>query len=207
MTKSQWLPFSVIGVALVLRWFLHQHHGEIQFLAYATLVGRIDQFVLGMLAYHFSGYIARRHVLVLLAIVAFTAFYWFFDQQGGFFRNPSYPSPSPIWIFMPTIEGLVYAIGIAWYDNSFAHSQSLFSKFVARLGEYSYSIYLLHFFVVFEAARFVHEHIMDISNFYLACVWALFFFVLMLLPGYVSFRLIEVPFLRHRRRYIKVPGA
>ena len=205
--QSQWLPFSVIGVALVLRWFLHQHHGEIQFLAYATLVGRIDQFVLGMLAYHFSGYIARRHVLVLLAIVAFTAFYWFFDQQGGFFRNPSYPSPSPIWIFMPTIEGLVYAIGIAWYDNSFAHSQSLFSKFVARLGEYSYSIYLLHFFVVFEAARFVHEHIMDISNFYLACVWALFFFVLMLLPGYVSFRLIEAPFLRHRRRYIKVPGA
>ena len=108
---------------------------------------------------------------------------------------------------MPTIEGLVYAIGIAWYDNSFAHSQSLFSKFVARLGEYSYSIYLLHFFVVFEAARFVHEKIMDISNFYLACVWALFFFVLMLLPGYVSFRWIEAPFLRHRRRYIKVPGA
>src|SRR5258708_17707387 len=38
---------------------------------------------------------------------------------------------------------------------------------------------LLHFFIVFRAARFVHEQVMDISNFYLACLWALVFFSLM----------------------------
>ena len=67
------------------------------------------------------------------------------------------------------------AIGIAWHDNSFVHLESGLSKFVGRLGEYSYSIYLLHFFVVFEVARFIHEQIMNISNFYLACLWVLFF--------------------------------
>lgn len=59
------------------------------------------------------------------------------------------------------------------------------------MGDYSYSIYLLRFFVVFYAARFVNEHIMDISNFYLACLWSVVFFVFMMIPGYVSFRFTE----------------
>ena len=206
-SKSEMLPLSVVASAIFLRWFLYQQNGEVQSLAYATIIGRIDQFVLGMLAYHFRVHIARRHVLALLVITAFTAFYWFFNLQGGFFRNPSYPSPNPLWIFLPTIEGIAYAIGIAWYDNSFSHSQSGLSRFAGRLGEYSYSIYLLHFFVVFEAAKFVNEQIMSISNFYLACLWAVFFFVLMLLPGYVSFRFIEAPFLKLRKHYIKVPHS
>jgi peptidoglycan/LPS O-acetylase OafA/YrhL len=58
---------------------------------------------------------------------------------------------------------------------------------------------------VFRAARFVNERIMDISNFYLACFWSLVFFVLMMIPGYVSFRFIEAPFLKLRKRYVNVP--
>jgi peptidoglycan/LPS O-acetylase OafA/YrhL len=42
---------------------------------------------------------------------------------------------------------------------------------------------------------------MDISNFYLACTWALACFMLMMPIGYLSFRFIEAPFLRLRRRY------
>lgn len=207
LTKSKLWPFSIIVAAIALRLFLYHEKGEIQSLAYWTIIGRIDQFVLGMLVYHFRAYFVHRHVVALLTIMTFMMIYWYFDLQGGFWQNPSYPSPSLLWIVLPTMEGVAYAITIAWYDNSFSHSTSGLSKFIGRIGEYSYSIYLLHFFVVFHAARFVNEHIMDISNFYLACLWALVFFALMMLPGYVSFRFIEAPFLKLRKRYVKTSRA
>jgi peptidoglycan/LPS O-acetylase OafA/YrhL len=72
---------------------------------------------------------------------------------------------------------------------------------MGRLGEYSYSIYLLHFFVVFEMARIIDQHLMAIGNFYLACLWSALCFLCMLPIGYLSFRFIEAPFLRHRRLY------
>lgn len=205
LKKSKLWSASIIVAAVALRLFLYYQKGEIQTLAYWTIIGRLDQFALGMLVYQLRSHLAHRHGVALLTITAFTLMYWYFDRQGGFYQNPSYPSPSPLWIVIPTIEGSAYAIGIAWYDNSFYHSTSRLSKFIGRIGEYSYSIYLLHFFVVFRAARFVNEQIMDISNFYLACLWSLVFFVLMMIPGYVSFRFIEAPFLKLRKRYVKVP--
>lgn len=205
LTKSKLLPISIIIAAIALRLFLYHEQGEIQSLAYLTIVGRIDQFVLGMLVYQFRSYVAHRHLVALVIITAFIMFYWYFDHHGGFYQNPSYPSPSRLWIFLSTLEGIAYAIGIAWYDNSFSHSTSGLSKFIGRIGEYSYSIYLLHFFVVFSAASFINEKIMDISNFYLACLWSLVFFVLMIVPGYLSFRFIEAPFLKLRTGYVKVP--
>lgn len=42
---------------------------------------------------------------------------------------------------------------------------------------------------------------MDITNFYVACTWALGLFVLMVIPGYLSYRFIEAPFLKFRRSY------
>jgi len=205
LAKSKLWPLSIIVAAMALRLFLYHERGEIQSLAYWTIIGRIDQFALGMLFYQFRSQIAHRHAIALIVIAAFTIVYWYFDLQGGFYQSPSYPSPSQVWIILPTIEGIAYATAIAWYDNSFSHSTSRLSRFIGRIGEYSYSIYLLHFFLVFRAARFVNEQIMDISNFYLACSWSLVFFVLMVVPGYFSFRFIEAPFLKLRKRYVKAP--
>lgn len=202
LRKSKLLPISIVVVAIALRVFVHHEMGEIQSLAYWTIVGRIDQFALGMLMYQFRMSLAHRHVLAIGTFTGFAMFYWYFDLHGGFYQNPSYPSPSPLWIVLPTIEGIAYAVGIAWYDNSFSQSTTGFSRFVGRIGEFSFSIYLLHFFVVFHAARFVNEQVMDISNFYVACLWSVVCFLLLMPAGYLSFRFIEAPFLKHRKRYI-----
>ena len=205
LRRSRLLPISLILAAIALRFLVHHEKGEIQSLAFWTIIGRIDQFALGMLMYQFRAYLAHRHVLAIAIFTGFTMFYWYFDLQGGFYQNPSYPSPSPLWIFLPTIEGIAYAVGIAWYEGSFSHTPSGVSRFIGRIGEFSYSIYLLHFFVVFHAARLVNERIMDISNFYLACLWSVVFFLLMMPAGYLSFRFIEAPFLKQRKRYIAGP--
>jgi len=205
LAKSALWPLAVIVAAVSLRLFVYHERGEIQSLAYFTLLGRIDQFVLGMLLCQFRSYFSKRHAVALLTIAAFMLMYWYFDALGGFYQQPRHADIGSFWIILPTIEGIAYGIVIAWYETSFAHPASGVSAFIGRLGEYSYSIYLLHFFVVFEAARFVNERIMDISNFYVACLWSLVFFVIMVIPGYISFRLIENPFLKLRKRYIKEP--
>jgi len=200
--KSKWLPFSIILAAIALRSFAYHERGEIQSLAYWTIVGRVDQFALGMLVFQFRSFFAHRHVVAAITIVGFSGFYWFLDFHGGPFE-----APEPVWIFLPTVEGIAYAIGIAWYDNSFFHSTTGLSRFIGRIGEYSYSIYLLHVFVVFKIARFVHEHAYDATNFYLACVLSLVFFLLMMPVGYLSFRFVEAPFLRLRKHYIVPSNA
>lgn len=200
--RSKFLPILVVAAAVAFRVSVHADKGEVQSLAYWTIFGRIDQFVLGMLAFQFRAHLARRHWRALAVFAAFSSFYWYFDLVGGFFQNPSYPSPSRLWIFLPLIEGLAYGLGIAWYESSFSFRSDGISRVIGRIGDFSYSMYLLHFFFVFAAARFVNEHIADISNFYVACFWALVCFICMLPLCWLSFRFIEAPFLRLRKPYL-----
>lgn len=202
LRRSRLLPLAVVLAAIALRAIIHWQTGEVHTFAYWTLLGRIDQFTLGMVAYHFRRQVAGRHWLALAVLAAFSAVYWAFDANGGFFLNPSYPSPSRLWIVLPTIEGLAYGFGIAWYDSSFAPPERGFSRFLGRVGDYSYSMYLLHFFFVFAAARFVNERIASLANFYVACLWAVAAFLCMLPLCYLSFRFLEEPFLRMRKPYV-----
>ena len=202
LRRSRLLPVTVVLVAIAARALIHWNTGEVHTYAYWTLIGRIDQFALGMVAYHFRSLAAGRHGLALLSFAAFSLFYWQFDLRGGFFQNPSYPSPSPLWIVLPTIEGLAFGLGIAWYETSFSFSTGGASRVLGRIGDYSYSMYLLHFFFVFAAARFVNERIADLSNFYVACLWAVVAFICMLPLCYLSFRFVEAPFIRLRKPYL-----
>ena len=192
----------VILIALIIRTILYYQLGQIQTLSYWTIIGRIDQFIFGILAFQFRKYIYKKHFLMLFAFILFAIFYWYFDSLGGFYKSPSYPSPNPIWIYMPTVEGLFYAILIAWYDNSFKHSTGRVSRFIALIGTYSYSIYLLHFFIVFRISNAIDKHIINLSNIYLSILFSFFSFLLMVPIGYLSYKFIELPFLKFRTRYI-----
>lgn len=205
MRRYPWFPLIVVGVAIFVRYGFYVRDGGVQSLAYWTIVGRIDQFLLGMLFYRISRLATHRHGVAVLCFIGFSLFYWRFAQEGGFYLLPSYPSDNAVWIVLPTIEGAIYGFAIAWYETSFVHSQKRFSRFIAWIGQLSYSMYLLHFFFVFHAAQFIHEHVMDISNFYLATLWSGVFFVAMLPMAYASYRWIESPFLRFRKKYIVNP--
>ncbi|QND53889.1 acyltransferase [Phyllobacterium sp. 628] len=201
--KSPGLLFAAIILAIGLRAFLFIENGTVFWPAYWTLVGRLDQFLFGILAYHYRSLFIKKHFLALAIATAFCLFYYLYDRMGGLYHMPEYPSPRPIWIIMPTIEGAFYGWIIAYYDASFRHSQGLISKFVARIGKYSYSLYLLHFFVVFRMADYVHRHIMDISNYYAGQVWALICFLALLPVAFVSYQIYEKPFMNIRTSYAK----
>lgn len=201
IAKSLLFPLVLVAISITLRAYLYLDQGEVQVLAYFTIIGRIDQFILGIVSFHLSKKFRQQNWLVILLALTFSFFWWWFDSSGGFYRQSTYPSKSWLWIVIPTIEAIGYASFIAWYDSRKINSATLWSKLLQKLGEYSYSIYLLHFFVVFRAARFINEHVMNISNFYLAMVWSALLFSLMLIPAYLSFRFIEAPFLKFRKNY------
>jgi len=206
--RNRALPLLVIGMAIALRYAIHDHKGEVQNYAYSFIVGRIDQFVLGMLAFNFRQHLAKRHAICLLVVTAFLLFYYWFDSVGGFYQYPAHPSPSRIWIILPTIEGACYAMLIGWYDNSFSQAKpGRISQFIGRIGEYSYSIYLLHGFFLGYFLTLIRYCGLLPSNFYVVFGWSAVFLALMTIPGFLSFRYIELPFLKLRKIYTRSPSS
>lgn len=202
LRKSKYSLGITVCCAILFRLFLYQEIGQIQSLAYWTIIGRIDQFLLGMIAFQMRDYIKGRHLLVLGGFAAFSIFYWYFDRSGGFYNNPSYPSNRLLWVYFPTVEGLAYGLIIAWYDNSFIHSSSKVSRFIALIGTYSYSIYLLHFLLYKILLFLMIRYIMPVSNFYIAFCFSVLGFLMMVPFAALSFRFIESPFLKLRTKYL-----
>jgi peptidoglycan/LPS O-acetylase OafA/YrhL len=201
--KSKYALPLMLATAMLLRIYLYYRLGEIQSLSYFTIVGRIDQFLLGIAACQYRAKFVKKHVLVALIALLFGTFYYEFDLQGGFYNNPGYPSNNPLWILMPTVEGMSYAAMISWYDNSFKHSTGRISRFIASIGTYSYSIYLLHPFVIVKVAAVINSYVYLPNSLYMGILSSSMAFLVMIPIGYVSYRLIELPFFKFRVQYIR----
>ena len=198
--RTRWAPLMIVATALCFRALLHSGGHEVQPVAYWTIIGRIDQFAFGMLAFSLRAMLKGRHAAAALVFLGLCGCYLMFDLSGGFW-NPAYPSKSAAWVVLPAIDGLCLSLLIAWYDTSFQWRNTGLARWIGKAGDYSYSIYLLHVFIVFKAAAFVHERIMPLDNFYLSLAWSILFFLLMMPIGYLSYRFIEAPFLAGKRSY------
>jgi peptidoglycan/LPS O-acetylase OafA/YrhL len=203
------LPCIFLAIALILRALFFLKNGEVQSIAYLTIFGRIDQFVFGILSFRMRGVVRGSHISAMIVTVFFSIFYCWFDGNGGFFRQPNYPSPSEIWVYMPAIEGASIAFLIAWYDNSFDHTNNnnIINNILALIGKYSYSIYLLHFYFIFLAADFINRKVVEISNFYIALPVSIILLIMIIPLAHLSYKFIEQPFLKLRKKYTVNPGA
>jgi peptidoglycan/LPS O-acetylase OafA/YrhL len=194
-------PLVALAFAVALRSAIFAYNGSIEHLAYMTIAGHIDQFLMGIAAFNYRDTFKKNHLLVAFIATAFCAFWWWLDQFGGYYGRPN--QLGALWIIIPTVEAVCYSIIVAYYDNSFSPSDSKISWALAKIGTYSYSIYLLHIFFYAHMIFFLQDHVMDISNFYVAVCWAVLGFSLMIPIGYLSYRFVEEPFLGLRRSYIK----
>ena len=195
-------PLAFLLIAIALRTGLYGLGADIQPISYKLIVGRIDQFLLGIAAFNYRHLIGGKTALA--AGSALMIGYWLFDWAGGLTHLPE--KLDWLWIILPTFDAVTYCLLIAWYDNRGPVGGRL-AWAAQKAGEYSYSIYLLHFFIVFIVADSIHRKIMDISNFYVALPWALLTFAGMTIIGHFSFKYIESPFLAFRRTYITKPAS
>lgn len=202
--RSKWAVLLLVLFSVFVKAWLYQKNGEVQHLAYWTIVGRFDQFVIGIFFYQAREKVRGQHIRAAVVFVVFLTFWFQFDKAGGFYAMPSYPSPNPVWIVLPAIEGIAYGWLICWYDNSFQPAASRASRFLAFVGANSFSIYLLHFFVVFDMAPFVDRQVVKLENPYAMFAIALPCFLLILPVAHLSRVFIENPFLKWRRPYLRL---
>lgn len=195
----RYLVYSVI-LAISFRAYLFLLEGSVQYYSYWTIIGRLDLFLIGMLCFRFREKIWAYNSLASgVSLLFLIALYAYLNQIGGYKAT----SDSSIWIILATMEGVAIGPLIAFYDKASSKYSGTFSKFIANIGKYSYSIYLLHLFVVFKLASFIHSEIIDLSNIYLALIAATFSFLLFIPIASISFHLIEKPFLKYRVHYLR----
>lgn len=195
------LLLLVVAAAAALRAWIYVAWSpeDAQYAAYWTIIGRIDQFVLGMVAARCAAFFQGRHRLAAAIGLGWILFWYGFASVGGFYA----PDKQWLWIGLPSLEGGAYAALIAYYEKSFRMPARGVSGFIGKIGEWSYSFYLLHFFVVAEMARAIDRHLIALDNFYVAILFSLPCFLVMAGAAGLSYRWFETPFLRKRVRYLR----
>lgn len=170
-------------------------------LAYWTLFGRIDEFLLGMLI----GYniqvgkaLSRRDAFAGLgaALCLLTFFLWLFNQQGG------WPTDATWRLCWPLLEGSLFATLLFFYLSATKYfSPSLWREALRQAGIVSYSLYLTHMLVLAwlrDSLGFIAPSQSISIN---LGVNLIILVALSLLLASISYRLIERPFLSLRSIY------
>lgn len=201
---GRWYIPSIIGSLIAIRAVIYALNGSVHDLAYFSIFGALDIFLIGMLAGNiyvrpsvrrFSGW------LVLLAFVAVNGIIYAAHLDRSFFNYDfahtaaDAVSRSALWIVWPTVQGLMFAAFSLIYLRS--DWEVPFASFFSRMGRYSYSLYAWHT-LVFMAA--VHLNLRFLPPFEMG---ALIIFPVTALIAAASYELIEKPFLALRVRYVK----
>lgn len=206
LLRRDWRLMFLIPIGgILVRSFIYHHFGSgsLQAAAYWTICGRIDQFALGMAAGAAGGFFAGRHRLAACIGIAWICAWYAFALSGGYYSA----GHKWLWTLIPTAEGAVYAALIAYYDRSFSMPARGLSGAIAKIGERSFSIYLLHFFIVAAIAHAIDTTIVRLDNFYVAVLFCLPAFGLMVAAAGVTYRFVEAPFLARRVKYFRIAGA
>ena len=211
----KYLPFILfIMLGTIFRLIYFSKHGNFQEIAYWSIFGRIDQFMFGIMAALLlidlkdMSATTKKHfglVVFLIGTSTLIVFYFYFNQHGGYYHRPSYPSPSRLWLLIPTMEGALYGMMIFGWICFSSGWNNILSKSLSYLGAISYSTYLLHIpaldflhFVVnklgisFSENPFVNGSLLILFVLYPAII----------LFSSLSYELIEKPFLSKRVKYL-----
>ena len=199
---------GLVLLAAFFRWSIWYTVGTVQDLAYATIFGRIDQFLLGMIGCE----LASRHkqlfhsrILLVALIVAWVSIFHVFDSLGGYFDNVNgYPSSTSVWVYWPSLEGGFYALITASYLGAGKLLPQSIDKPLAWLGSLSYSFYLNHYITIQISYKLFKWAGVETAGFWNALVFVILgAFPLMVFVSVITYYLIERPFLLLRKPYLK----
>ncbi len=175
---------------------------------FSTLVGRFDQFVIGMLAalvwqHQHAGLRRWSKYLfpcALLAVIVNSALQAHFAPFG---RGPV---KHPFWITWSMQEALGWAAFIVTWAAAEYRLPAWLSRLLAQGGEISFSFYMLHFSLIFLLVTYCgFIHITGINWLDSAVVFVVLYAFVWAVAR-LSFVTIEQPFLRMRRPYGETPA-
>ena len=176
----KWLV-GLVAFLILLRTMVWLLNGTVYELAYLSIFGSLDLFVIGLLAGNFyagrlTSWKPRAWLLFLLLLGITEGLYWLDVGKD-----------SALWIIWPTVQGIAFAaLALIYLDAPWRCAP------LAYLGKISYSLYVWHSIVFMLAVKY-HQPLL---------VWPATIAI-----SAASYKLIEEPFLSLRVRYVKTPES
>jgi peptidoglycan/LPS O-acetylase OafA/YrhL len=135
--------FALIALALFTRLGIFCTTGKVWELGYTTIFGRIDQFVVGMIfGFSFDRLKAKvsSPLFLLFSVALVACLAWVRNRMSNF--------GDAQWIITTDLEALVLGLLIVCYSASAINFPRWLARFFAYGGTVSYSLYLIHPFVL-----------------------------------------------------------
>ncbi len=191
---------GLLTVFILIRLCLFAIKGDVYWLEYHSIIGRMDEFLIGMLAACLHRSHRARIDAISLALLA-----------GSLVLMPVYcfwyrDIPLIDAVFSFTLEGIIFAAFIVGYQSPMLHIPRFADRLLARGGELTFSIYLLQAPIAEALARSgLLPHISRSTT-----VTTLFCAFVIMLPltvlvSKLTFLYIEKPFMDLRVAYFKRP--
>jgi peptidoglycan/LPS O-acetylase OafA/YrhL len=200
-TRGNMFLLGIMLLAIIFRGLLALNGANARDLSYWTVAGRIDQFALGIVVARIYVLHDLRNVLkawwILVSTFLVLVMIFVYHRLGGWIATANWK------IFWPPIEAAFWAFFIVTYLTAGRLLPAMFAKMATRVGEISYSIYLVHFIVAMLIVKFGWFIRVSGNAYYDALITSL----LLAAPVTISiasltYVLIEAPFLGLRKPYI-----
>lgn len=136
---------GVILLASIARFLVYFFMGSVWNVAYMTIFGRIDQFIIGMIfGLSFDRIKTKlKHPVVLVSSLLFVGAYIGYVHTYSLSSKEGYH-----WTFLPGLEALVWAFFIATYNASSFNFKGKIARIFAFGGTLSFSLYVMHPFIL-----------------------------------------------------------
>lgn len=191
-----------IALLILLRGMIFFITGSVRFIAYETIFGRLDQFLIGMLAgtaYARWFDFFKNPLHLVGASAAVLAFVHWFNLQGGHANMTG-----SFWIWWTAAEGLAWGWFVLAYLGFRYRLPGRVESWMAQLGAISFSIYVMHNLTLAAIDKWIGVLPLHHDPVAAAALSAL----LVALPAtialaFVTYALIEKPFFSMRTSYLR----
>ena len=192
---------KIILIMILVRYGAYLMFPEIVKPFYSTLLGRLDQFLIGML---YAGlYLKHKQIFSSYLHLAFSAVlllaaFWYLDSNISMLSGDAHMKQWVVWL---TVEAALWGYFMLAYLTVSARYGVKLGRYLCKMGEMSYSIYLMHTLIVVIWVKKIGVITIVSNPQYNLLLNSLMAFPLVLLLAHLSYTTIERPFLTLRRRY------
>ena len=173
---------------------------NIRDLSYFSIIGRLDQFLLGMLGAIY--YMKSRPRGLKWLVVSIAALVGIFASQYWFHRIGGWPLNHPFRLVWHTYEGAMWLLFILSYITYADRIPNVISKTLLSIGAISYSLFLVHFTII---ERMIHQKLLIqfSQNLFANCIMNTLIIAipLTIFVAVLTYHFIEKPFLSMRCQY------
>jgi peptidoglycan/LPS O-acetylase OafA/YrhL len=199
--------FGLLLLVIGVRLLYYTELGSTRDISYWTLLGRIDEFVLGIgsawLFVKKQQFFSHPIHLVFAGAIALAAIQWLV-AWGGYYNGAN----SALWVVWPTIAGAVSGYLLLSYICCRIRLPALLDGSLDKLGALSFSIYVMHSFALDWTIKYAPSlKFTDRVDLNAALVGSLICVPAAVIIAWGTYHMIEKQFFVFRRKYTEPVAA